>query len=102
MDCDEGENNSLYGQIALLGRYHGGLTDKTITLLMKFDRQNNDHLTPSSTRQSYRSLSPNKKESPSGGSEKTLDEIFERFVGGEGTSSTDGPQTVFKNQEELP
>ena len=33
--------NSLYGQIALLGRYHGGLTDKTITLLVKFDRKNN-------------------------------------------------------------
>jgi len=33
--------NSLYGQIALLGRYHGSLVEKTITLLVKFDQQNN-------------------------------------------------------------
>ena len=33
--------NSLYGQIVLLGNYHGSLEGKEITLLVKFDRQNN-------------------------------------------------------------
>ena len=33
--------NSLYGQIALIGRYHGSLVGKEITLLVKFDQKNN-------------------------------------------------------------
>ena len=33
--------NSLYGQIVLLGKYHGSLEGKQITLLVKYDRQNN-------------------------------------------------------------
>ena len=33
--------NSLYGQIVLLGKYHGSLEGKEITLLVKFDHLNN-------------------------------------------------------------
>jgi len=33
--------NSLHGQIALMGKYHGNLTNKTITLLVKFDQSTN-------------------------------------------------------------
>lgn len=33
--------NSLYGQVTLLGRYHGSLSSKEITLLVKYDRPNN-------------------------------------------------------------
>ncbi len=32
--------NSLYGQIALLGRFHGSLAGKEMTLLVKFDQKN--------------------------------------------------------------
>ena len=33
--------NSLYGQITLLGRYHGNLSSKEFTLFVKYDRPNN-------------------------------------------------------------
>ena len=33
--------NSLYGQIALLGSYHGNLAGNEFTLLVKYDRPNN-------------------------------------------------------------
>ena len=33
--------NSLFGQISLIGQQHGSLEGKTITLLVKFDKQNN-------------------------------------------------------------
>lgn len=33
--------NSLFGQIALIGKYHIDLTGKDITLLVKFDQLNN-------------------------------------------------------------
>jgi hypothetical protein len=33
--------NSLFGQIVLIGKYHGNLEGKQITLLVKFDKANN-------------------------------------------------------------
>ena len=33
--------NSLYGQIALVGRHQGSLAEKEITLLVKYDQKNN-------------------------------------------------------------
>jgi hypothetical protein len=74
--------NSLYGQIALLGRYHGSLEGKTITLLVKFDRPNNKReytvkeALPLIEEWNTKS-SKNKKESPDGDS--VIDEIFGKY-----------------------
>lgn len=98
--------NSLYGQIALLGRFHGTLVDKTVTLLVKFDKPNNKReytiqealplMEEWNKQQEEKKMSPaqqekspkpeqagqdsptEKKEEPQGSPTTTLDKIYEK------------------------
>lgn len=82
--------NSLYGQIALLGRYHGSLVGKTITLLVKFDQQNNKReytvqealelITEYNQQKVPKKQIETKTEEPNGSPETTLDDIFKKTV----------------------
>jgi hypothetical protein len=85
--------NSLYGQIALLGRYHGSLVEKTITLLVKFDQQNNkreytvqealDLITEYNQQREPKKQAKTKKEEPTGppSVSSRLDRIFSDEMG---------------------
>ena len=82
--------NSLYGQIALLGRYHGSLVGKTITLLVKFDQQNNKReytvqealnlITEYNEKKVSKKMSKTKAGESEGSTVTTLDTAFKRAV----------------------
>ena len=82
--------NSLYGQIALLGRYHGSLVGKTITLLVKFDQQNNkreytvqealDLITEYNEKKVPKGFSKTKTGEPEGSTVTTLNTAFKRAI----------------------
>ena len=82
--------NSLYRQIALLGKYHGSLVGKTITLLVKFDQQNNKReytvqealelITEYNQQNVPKKQTEAKAEGPNGSPEMTLDTTFKRAM----------------------
>ena len=75
--------NSLYGQIVLLGRHHGAVSEKEFTLFVKFDKPNNkreytiqEALPLIETWNTRQGQGNEGKEEPQGSPETPLDKLF--------------------------
>ncbi len=68
--------NSLWGQIVLVGRYHGTLENKEITLLVKYDEANNKREYTIQEALPLMNQWEKKKEPEKGSAPSLLDEAF--------------------------